>query len=106
MSVPTPEKLECYIVPGFESWTSRLRAGRLPLDNHHGLIPFYFFLEQEGDKVSAGDVLCEIQTDKAVVSMEIDDDAIVAKILVPEGTAGVKVISRIQMFCSNGLDLF
>ena len=46
---------------------------------------------QEGEKISAGDVLCEIQTDKAVVSMEIDDDAVLAKILFPEGSSGVKV---------------
>lgn len=37
-------------------------------------------------------MLCEIQTDKAVVSMEVDDDAVLAKILVPEGTDNVKVI--------------
>ena len=46
---------------------------------------------QEGEKISAGDVLCEIQTDKAVVSMEIDDDAVLAKILFPEGSSWVKV---------------
>ena len=47
---------------------------------------------QEGDKITAGEVLCEIQTDKAVVSMEIDDDAILAKIIFPEGSTGVKVM--------------
>ena len=35
-----------------------------------------------GDAVAAGDVLCDIQTDKAVVSMEYDEDGILAKILV------------------------
>ncbi len=35
--------------------------------------------------------MCEIQTDKAVVSMEVDDDAVLAKILIPEGSSGVKV---------------
>lgn len=48
--------------------------------------------KKEGDVISAGDVLCEIQTDKAVVSMEWDDDAILAKILMPEGTAGITVL--------------
>ena len=47
--------------------------------------------KNEGDTISAGDVICEIQTDKAVVSMEWDDDAILAKIMVPEGTAGISV---------------
>ena len=35
-----------------------------------------------GEAIEAGDVLCDIETDKAVVSMEVDDDGIVAKILV------------------------
>ena len=48
--------------------------------------------KKEGDVISAGDVLCEIQTDKAVVSMEWDDEAILAKILMPEGTAGITVM--------------
>lgn len=38
--------------------------------------------KKEGDKISPGDVLCEIQTDKAVVSMEHDEEGILAKILV------------------------
>ena len=48
--------------------------------------------KKEGEAIAAGDVLCEIQTDKAVVSMEWDDDAILAKILIPEGSSGVKVL--------------
>ena len=54
--------------------------------------------KNEGDNISAGDVICEIQTDKAVVSMEWYDDAILAKIMVPEGTAGISV-RFIQKFC-------
>lgn len=52
--------------------------------------------KKEGESISAGDVLCEIQTDKAVVSMEWDDDAVLAKILVPEGTASVQVCCLIS----------
>lgn len=40
------------------------------------------WLKNEGDKVEAGDAIADIQTDKAVMSMEIDDDSILAKILV------------------------
>jgi len=40
------------------------------------------WLKKEGDVISPGDVLCEIQTDKAVVSMEWDEEGILAKILV------------------------
>ena len=49
------------------------------------------WLKKEGDKVEAGDAIADIQTDKAVMTMEIDDDSILAKILVPEGTKDVKV---------------
>ena len=45
----------------------------------------------EGEAIAAGDVLCDIQTDKAVVAMEADEDGVVAKILVGEGEAAVKV---------------
>ena len=60
--------------------------------------------KSEGDKIEAGDVLCEIQTDKAVVSMEWDDDAILAKILVKEGSDGVQVNSMIALMVNEGED--
>jgi len=40
------------------------------------------WLKKEGDKISAGDVLCEIQTDKAVMSFETEEEGVLAKILV------------------------
>ena len=58
----------------------------------------------EGEKLSAGDVLCEVQTDKAVVAMEVDDDAILAKILVPEGESGVPVNKLIALTVDEGED--
>ena len=58
----------------------------------------------EGDKIGAGDVLCEVQTDKAVVAMEVDDDAILAKILVPEGQAGIAVNTLIALSVEEGED--
>lgn len=47
--------------------------------------------KKEGDEVSAGDVLAEIETDKAVISWESTEDGFLAKILVPEKTEGVPV---------------
>ncbi|CAI9722911.1 dehydrogenase X component, mitochondrial-like [Octopus vulgaris] len=47
--------------------------------------------KQEGDKVAPGDVLCDIQTDKAVVSMDIEEEGILAKILMPENSKNVKI---------------
>ena len=49
--------------------------------------------KKEGDTIGAGDLLCDIQTDKAVVSMEADDEGILAKILVAEGSSGIEVMS-------------
>ncbi len=60
--------------------------------------------KKEGEAIAAGDVLCEIQTDKAVVSMEWDDDAVLAKILVPEGSAGINVNSLIALMVNEGED--
>ncbi|GAB1598698.1 pyruvate dehydrogenase protein X component, mitochondrial-like [Argonauta hians] len=47
--------------------------------------------KKEGDKVSPGDILCDIQTDKAVVSMDIEEEGILAKILMPENSKNVKI---------------
>jgi len=53
-----------------------------------------------GEAIEAGDVLCDIETDKAVVSMEVDDDGIVAKILVSGDSTGhrctVKLVSGLH----------
>jgi pyruvate/2-oxoglutarate dehydrogenase complex dihydrolipoamide acyltransferase (E2) component len=49
------------------------------------------WLVKEGDKVSAGDMIAEIETDKATMEFEAVDEGIIGKILVAEGTEGVKV---------------
>ncbi|KAF0694433.1 Aste57867_14688 [Aphanomyces stellatus] len=49
------------------------------------------WLKKEGDKITAGDVICQIETDKAVVDFEAQDDSYLAKILKPEGSADVQV---------------
>lgn len=46
---------------------------------------------KEGDKLSVGDVLCEVETDKSTVGFEMQDDIILAKILVNSGVADIKV---------------
>ena len=48
-------------------------------------------LKKEGDKVKSGDVLAEIETDKATMEVEAIDEGILAKIVVPDGTADVAV---------------
>ena len=60
--------------------------------------------KQEGEQISAGDVLCDIQTDKAVVSMEADEDGVVAKILMEEGAASVAVGTPIALMVEEGQD--
>ena len=55
------------------------------------------WLVKEGDKVSSGDLLAEIETDKATMEFEAVDEGIVTQILVAEGTDGVKVGAVIAM---------
>jgi len=60
------------------------------------------WLVKEGDTVKSGDVIAEIETDKATMEMEAADDGVVAKILVPAGTANVKVNDLIAVLAENG----
>nr|WP_166175661.1 pyruvate dehydrogenase complex E1 component subunit beta [Altererythrobacter segetis] len=62
------------------------------------------WLVKEGDKISAGDVLAEIETDKATMEFESIDEGTVGKILVPEGTEGVKVGTVIAVIAGEGED--
>src|SRR5215831_6829318 len=59
---------------------------------------------KEGDAVKAGDVLAEIETDKATMEFESIDEGRIAKILVPEGTEGVKVNQPIAELVQEGED--
>ncbi|KAF1451501.1 Pyruvate dehydrogenase protein X component, mitochondrial, partial [Spheniscus demersus] len=62
------------------------------------------WLKKEGETVDAGDALCEIETDKAVVTMESSDDGILAKILVEEGSKNVRLGSLIGLLVEEGQD--
>ncbi|KAM9381329.1 pyruvate dehydrogenase protein X component, mitochondrial [Phaethornis superciliosus] len=62
------------------------------------------WLKKEGEPVNAGDALCEIETDKAVVTMESSDDGILAKILVEEGSKNVRLGSLIGLLVEEGQD--
>ncbi|WP_373004089.1 pyruvate dehydrogenase complex E1 component subunit beta [Hyphomonas sp.] len=62
------------------------------------------WLKKEGDTVSSGDVIAEIETDKATMEIEAVDEGILAKILVAEGTEGVKVNAVIAVLAEEGED--
>src|SRR6476659_952083 len=62
------------------------------------------WLKKEGDKVKSGDVIAEIETDKATMEVEAVDEGTLAKILVPEGTADVAVNTPIAMILAEGED--
>jgi pyruvate dehydrogenase E2 component (dihydrolipoamide acetyltransferase) len=61
--------------------------------------------KKEGDKVSPGDVIAEIETDKATMDYEAVDEGVLAKIVVPEGTADVPVNQLIAVLAGEGEDL-
>jgi len=60
------------------------------------------WLVKEGDKVSSGDVIAEIETDKATMEVEAVDEGVVARIVVPAGTEGVKVNAVIAILAAEG----
>ena len=60
------------------------------------------WLKKEGDKVEAGDVIAEIETDKATMEVDAADEGTIGKILVPEGTEGVKVNTPIAVLLEDG----
>jgi pyruvate dehydrogenase E2 component (dihydrolipoamide acetyltransferase) len=60
------------------------------------------WLVKEGDTVSAGDILAEIETDKATMEFEAVDEGVIGKILVAEGTEGVKVNAPIAVLLEEG----
>jgi pyruvate dehydrogenase E2 component (dihydrolipoamide acetyltransferase) len=62
------------------------------------------WLVKEGDKVAPGDVIAEIETDKATMEVEAVDEGTVARIVVPEGTEGVKVNALIAVLAGEGED--
>ncbi|MBZ9747089.1 pyruvate dehydrogenase complex dihydrolipoamide acetyltransferase [Mesorhizobium sp. CO1-1-7] len=62
------------------------------------------WLVKEGDKVSPGDVIAEIETDKATMEVEAVDEGTVAKLVVPAGTEGVKVNAVIAVLAAEGED--
>ena len=63
------------------------------------------WLVKEGDSVKSGDIIAEIETDKATMEVEAVDEGKVAKILVPEGTEGVKVNAVIAVLAEDGEDV-
>ena len=63
------------------------------------------WLKKEGDAVRSGDVLAEIETDKATMEYEAIDEGVIAKILVPEGTADVAVNQPIAVLAATGPEL-
>ena len=60
------------------------------------------WIKKEGDHVNPGDVMAEIETDKATMEFEAVDSGIIAKILVPENSHGVKVNSVIAILAEEG----
>jgi pyruvate dehydrogenase E2 component (dihydrolipoamide acetyltransferase) len=60
------------------------------------------WLVKEGDSVASGDVMCEIETDKATMEFEAVDEGVIGKILIADGTEGVKVNTAIAVLLEDG----
>src|SRR3546814_7408605 len=62
------------------------------------------WLKEEGDEVSSGDILAEIETNKATMEVEAADDGVLGRIVVPDGSEGVKVNAVIGILLEEGED--
>src|SRR5271155_295364 len=62
------------------------------------------WMKKEGDKIKAGQVIAEIETDKATMEVEAVEEGTLGKILVKEGTQGVKVNEVIALLLAEGED--
>src|SRR5260221_6485674 len=62
------------------------------------------WLKKEGDQITSGDVLAEIETDKATMEVEAVDEGVLQKILVQEGTENVAVNTPIAVLLEDGAD--
>src|SRR5450432_2008866 len=62
------------------------------------------WLKKEGDSIKSGDIIAEIETDKATMEVEAADEGTLGRILVPEGTADVAVNTPIAVILSDGED--
>src|SRR5918911_4573497 len=63
------------------------------------------WLKKEGDAVKSGDIIAEIETDKATMEVEAADEGVLAKIVVPEGTPDVPVNQLIAVLAGEGEDV-
>src|ERR1700751_6070201 len=63
------------------------------------------WIKSEGEAVRAGDVLAEIETDKATMEVEAIDEGVLAKIVIPEGTDHVAVNTPIAVIAGDGEDI-
>ena len=72
------------------------------------MIKFFLKLKnnnkKKGDKVSPGDVLFDVQTDKAVMSFELEEEGVIAKIFAPEGNQTIQVGSLVGLLAMPGDD--
>ena len=63
------------------------------------------WIVKEGDNVQSGDIMAEIETDKATMEFEAVDEGIIGKILIPEGTENVSVNTTIALLLEDGEDV-
>jgi len=97
-----------------QQWTRQLHKTRLvmavtevkmpalsPTMQEGTIVKWY---KKEGEAVAPGDILCDIQTDKAVVSFEMEEEGILAKVLKPDNTKDIKIGSLIALMVDEGED--
>ncbi|CAI5745072.1 unnamed protein product [Peronospora destructor] len=100
-ALPAPRRITACVVRCFSSYPPHEVVGLPSLSPTMDTGNMSKWNKKEGDEISAGDIVCEIETDKAVVDYEATDDMFLAKILIPEGAENIPVGQPMMVVCEE-----
>ncbi|KAE9355605.1 hypothetical protein PF008_g3988 [Phytophthora fragariae] len=100
-ALPAQRRIAACVSRGFASYPSHEVVGLPALSPTMETGNMSKWNLKEGDAITAGDIVCEIETDKAVVDYEATDDMFLAKILIPEGTENIPVGQPMMVVCDE-----
>ncbi|UIZ23038.1 hypothetical protein KXD40_003811 [Peronospora effusa] len=100
-ALPAPRRVISCVMRSFSSYPPHEVIGLPSLSPTMDTGNMAKWNKKEGDEIAAGDIVCEIETDKAVVDYEATDDMFLAKILIPEGAENIPVGQPMMVVCEE-----
>ncbi|CAI5703250.1 unnamed protein product [Peronospora effusa] len=100
-ALPAPRRVTSCVMRSFSSYPPHEVIGLPSLSPTMDTGNMAKWNKKEGDEIAAGDIVCEIETDKAVVDYEATDDMFLAKILIPEGAENIPVGQPMMVVCEE-----